>query len=100
MEKDLQKEQELKKKREFYRNQFFVMGLEIIVYFALPAVLGILLGKKLDAYFGTEFVFVLISLAVAYVLSWTIFLFRLRHVKKKLAETKESLKREEDIKTE
>jgi len=85
---------DLHKKRESYRNQFFILGLEIIAYFALPAVLGVLLGKKIDSVYGTEPVFLLVSLGVSYVLSWSIFFWRLGRVKKGLADTNKEIKKQ------
>lgn len=86
---------QLEKKREYYRNQFFILGLEIILYFAAPAALGIFLGKTLDKKFGTGHIFLIMSLAVAYVISWAIFYVRYRHIKKNLRDVNEQLSSQE-----
>lgn len=89
--RNLEEKQNLYKNREYYRNQFFMLGLELIVYFGAPAALGVFLGKKLDFHLGTGPLFLVICLVVAYIISWFIFSLRLRHIKRKLAESNEEI---------
>ncbi len=90
-------QKDLHKKRESYRNQFFVLGLEIIAYFAAPAVLGVFLGKKIDSVYGTDPIFLLVCLGASYVFSWTIFLWRLGRVKKGLDDTNKEIKKQSGL---
>lgn len=81
---------ELKKKREAQINGIFILMIEIGFIFALPAVIAILLGKKIDA--GKVGLYTGIFLIIAFVISWTITILIYQSKTKKLLETERQIK--------
>lgn len=72
---------DLKKENEKYSNRVFFFGFEVIAYFAVPAVLGVLLGKYLERVHDISITIPI--LFGTYILSWIIFIVRYRSLRKK-----------------
>lgn len=79
----MEKQQELetlKNQRERQITGIFWFGLEIAIIFAIPAVIAAVVSKRLLG--GGMWVF--ISLAVAFIFSWTVMAFRYKRLSKKM----------------
>lgn len=83
---------ELKKKRESQINSIFILMLEIIVIFAVPAFLAVVIGKRLDLAEGKFYTYLL--LAIAFITSWAITIFIYKKKTKELAETEVLIKKQ------
>ena len=96
--------EKLKDSKEIYRNKAFSMMLEIGVIIAIPAVVAFFVGKHFDGQTsGNDKIYTLISLGVAFVLSWTIIIYKyirfdkkVKAIDKKIRDLK---KQENDINT-
>ncbi len=69
-----------KNQRQKYTNKIFFLGLEIIVYFGLPAVFGIVLGDFLEKKYNLNANIPI--LFGTYIVSWVIVFFRYRNISK------------------
>jgi len=76
----------LKKEKDKFINKIFYLGLKIALIFAIPAVGGVLIGKKLDAYFGTGKNISMAILAFAFIFSWTVTILMYSRLSKKIKE--------------
>lgn len=69
-----------KNQRQKYTNKFFMLGIEIIFYFGIPAFLGMLIGNYIkEKYELNLYIPILFG---TYILSWAIVLIRYRSIKK------------------
>ena len=93
---------ELNDKKEIYRNKAFSMMLEIGVIIAIPAIVAFFVGKHFDGRASeNDQVYTLIALGIAFILSWTIIIYkyirfdkRVKAIDKKIRDLK---KQENDI---
>ncbi len=67
---------------DMIRNKFFKESLMGIVIFGVPAFSALLFGKYLDRVFGTQKVFTLVCLIIAFVSSWMLIYFRNKRITK------------------
>ncbi len=76
--------EELKKEKDVFIHKIFYLGLKIALIFGIPAVGGVLIGKKLDAYFGTGKKISVTILVFAFILSWIITIVMYNKIAKKI----------------
>ena len=84
---------ELKQKRERQINGFFMLILEIVFIFGIPAIVAVILGKYLDVTGAKKYT--ALCLTIAFIFSWIIVVFLYRKKTKELAETEALIKKEE-----
>jgi hypothetical protein len=84
MEEKNQKTQE----RQKYTNRLFYFSFEILGYFAVPAVVSVLVGKYLENNYEIDIIIPL--LVGAYILSWIVFAARYRTLQKQRPDNKEN----------
>lgn len=83
---------ELKKTKDRYITKIFYLGLKIALIFAIPAVIAVLLGKRIDASYGHDKKFSIIFLAFAFVLSWWITISMYRKLARKIKAIENQIK--------
>lgn len=86
----------LKERREEFRTRIFVMMIEILYIFGLPAILSFVVGRKLDTYYSSGKKITLILLAFAFILSWVMVVIKYQKLKKTLKDLDD---KERQIKT-
>lgn len=92
-----EKLKELKQQEARLQTRAFLIVLEIIVIFGVPAMIVVVLSKTQD--WGTTLTYIL--LAVAFVLSWVVLLARVRRVSAELKAMREKVRTlDEHVKTE
>lgn len=69
-----------KKQRQKYTNRIFFLGLEIIFYFGIPAVLGVWIGNMVDKKYNLNINIPI--LFATYIISWIIVFLRYKSIKK------------------
>lgn len=90
MSEDLQK---LKQTREKYRHKAFKMIIEIGLIIAIPAVVAYFVGGHFDNNLdGGNQTFTLLSLAVAFIFSWTLIIYKYIRFDKKVKEIDKKIK--------
>ncbi len=75
---------ELKTEKDKHITRIFWLGLEIALIFAVPAVLGVLIGKRIDAHYGLEDKFSVAFLVFTFILSWIITVVKYKTLSKKI----------------
>ena len=83
---------ELKKQQDAHITKIFWFGLQISFIFAIPAVLGVLLGKTLDRIFGSGNYATIITLAFTFLFSWALVIVMYSRLNKKLKEVGRRIK--------
>ncbi|MDX1536042.1 MAG: hypothetical protein R3346_04780 [Candidatus Spechtbacterales bacterium] len=91
---DKSKIKKLEERQELLRKKAFMMLIEIAFIFAVPAVIAFVLGGRLDAIFETGNTIILSSLAIAFILSWIIVIFRFKKLQKDFQKISEDIKKE------
>lgn len=83
--------EELKKRKDAYVNKIFWLGLQVALIFALPAVGGALIGKRLkEAGKGDNItIFILIG---TFIFSWIIVVIMYNRISKKIKSVEEDLR--------
>ncbi len=90
----------LKQEKDKYVTKIFYLGLKIALIFAIPAVGGVLLGKRLDILYDTGKAITYSMLAFAFILSWTITITMYNNLAKKIKKVEREIKLEKDKITE
>jgi hypothetical protein len=85
---------------DMLRNKFFKESFLGIAIFGVPAFSALLLGKYLDRFFGTQKVFTLVCLIVAFVSSWILIYFRNKRITKEYREYRAIQKQAPDLEEE
>jgi ATP/ADP translocase len=83
---------ELTSIREHYRTKAFYMMIEVAFIFGVPAAIAFFLGRKLDAVYESGKTIILSFLAVTFILSWIIVIFRYRKIDRDLRRTDEEIR--------
>ena len=92
-EQNDQKLKELEAKRDKMVNKTFILMLEILVIFGVPAAIAFFAGAWLDTRFDTGGkTLQLTSLAVAFVTSWVITIAKYRKINKQLEDLDKQIK--------
>jgi hypothetical protein len=86
--------EDLKKRQEYYRAKAFRMIIEIAFIFGIPAAVAFWGGRQLDEMFQTGKTLQLISLAVAFAVSWVILLVKWKKLDRQLRTIDEDIKKE------
>lgn len=86
----------LKKQKERYTTKIFYLGLKIALIFAIPAVIGVLIGKRVDAYYGTHNKWSIGILAFTFVLSWIITIVMYNNISKNIKKVEDEIKKEKE----
>ena len=87
MHKDLE---QLKAEKERWVTKIFWLGVEIAVIFAVPAAVGVWIGKKYDNQTLT-----FVALLVAFFLSWAVVIMRFRRVSRKIKSLESEIEQHE-----
>jgi len=82
---------QLKKRRDFYQQQAFYTMFKILFIFGIPAAIAFFVGSYFDEKYGRQHLFVLISLAISFVLSWVVMFFVYRDLNKKMKQVEEDI---------
>jgi uncharacterized membrane protein YfcA len=82
----------LKKQKDAYINKIFYLGLKIALIFGIPAVLGALIGKRIDAYYDTDKKFSIIILVFTFIFSWFITILMYNNLAKKIKKVENDIK--------
>ena len=72
--------------------KIFWLGLQISFIFAIPAIIAVVAGKKIDAMYSTGKLATIIALAAAFIFSWVLFLAQYYRLNKKLKEVNRRIK--------
>ena len=73
-----------------FGHRMFIFGLEIILYFGIPAFGGAFLGKYLEkVYGGNGARFTVPILIFTYIFSWCLVVFRYRMIKRQTKKARE-----------
>jgi O-antigen/teichoic acid export membrane protein len=83
---------DLKKQKDKYITKIFWLCLQIAFIFGIPAVLGAIIGGRLDAKYGTENKITLAILFGTFVFSWMLVVFLYRRISKKVKEVEDQIK--------
>jgi len=83
---------ELKKQQDVYITKIFWLGLQISFIFAIPAVLGVWVGKTVDRMFGFGNYATIIALVLTFLLSWVAVILMYMRLNKKLKEVNQQIK--------
>jgi len=70
------------------RTRMFGLMLETAFAFAVPAVIGAIVGRKLDATYGTGYNYTVGALAVTFIASWVFVIIRYQKASAALATAK------------
>jgi len=79
---------ELKKERDKYTTKIFWLGLQISFIFAIPAVIGVIIGKKIDYIFNTNNKITIFILFLTFIFSWVLVVIKYRILNRKIKEVK------------
>lgn len=72
------------------RTQAFQMALEMVAVFGIPAVIAVVVGRKLVQQFGWPSWITFGLLGLAFVVSWVIVYVRVRKLRRQLRESEKS----------
>lgn len=72
-----------KKGQNDYSRRIFILGIEVIFYFGIPAIIGALVSKWLKVRYPDQNYWTFIILGVTYFLSWFIVFWRYKAIKNK-----------------
>lgn len=87
--------EQLIQKRDSYVYNLFWLSLKIAGFFAVPAVLFALLGKRLDSVLETgSKLYTIIFLVIAFVISWSLTIFSFRKINKKIKSIEDKIRLE------
>lgn len=86
----------LKRTREGYKAKAFRLMVEMAFIFGLPAIGAYFGGRALDLRFNTGKLYLLILLAVAFILSWTLVILIVRKLNRELRDVDARIKSETD----
>ena len=96
--------EKLKQEKDKYITKIFYLGLKIALIFAIPAVGGVFLGKRLDILYGTGKTITYSILAFAFILSWTITIMmyndlanKIKKIEKDISLAKENNKQKDNL---
>lgn len=79
--------------RQKQTTKIFMLGLEILAYFSIPAVLGVFVGKWVEKEYGINIMIPL--LFGTYIISWGIVVVRYRSITKQSREKKDDIQAKE-----
>ena len=85
-------QEELKKQKEDHVTKIFWLGLHISFIFAIPAVIGVFVGRQIDDYFQTGNKLTTIILFFTFFFSWFLVLMKYNKLNKKLKEINKKIK--------
>jgi uncharacterized membrane protein len=87
--------EQLIQKRDAYVHNLFWLSLKIAGFFAVPAVLFALLGKKIDSSFENDSsLYTIIFLCIAFVFSWTLTIISFKKINKKIKNIESEIQTE------
>ncbi|OGZ70232.1 MAG: hypothetical protein A2904_00725 [Candidatus Staskawiczbacteria bacterium RIFCSPLOWO2_01_FULL_33_9] len=83
---------ELKKERDRYITKIFWLGFQISFIFAIPAVIGVVVGRKIDYIFNTNNKITTFILFLTFIFSWFLVFVKYNKLNKKLKEINKTVK--------
>lgn len=83
---------DLKNTRESIRTKTFVLMLEMVVIFGLPAILAVVIGKQIDLYYNSGKVGTFIALGCAFLFSWFLVIRKYQKINRELKEINRKIK--------
>lgn len=87
--------EELKKEKDKYITKIFWLGLQISFIFAIPAMIGLVVGKKLDVMYKTNNTITIFILFFTFIFSWFLVFIKYNKLNKKLKEINKTIKEEQ-----
>ncbi len=81
----------LKKEKDKYITKVFWLGLKIALIFAVPAIIGVFIGKRLDLYYGTGKTISYFILLFTFILSWVITIVMYNNLSKKIKKIEKDI---------
>lgn len=82
----------LSHREEYYRTRVFYLLIEFAFVFAVPAFGGLALGRYLDNQFATGHFWLTVCLVCAFVLSWSIVIWRYLKIDREMRAVAEQIK--------
>lgn len=86
--------EELKIKKNKLHNRLYMMMIEIIFIFGVPALIAVFVGGKIDTSLSSGRQWTIIALVIAFVLSWVFLIMRVKKIGKDIKEVENQLKDE------
>lgn len=86
----------LKKQKDEYVNKVFYLGLKIALIFGIPAIIGALVGKRIDARYDTGNKFTMLILVGTFIFSWIITIVMYNNLAKKIKKVEKEIKIEKE----
>lgn len=83
--------EKLKEEKDKYVTKIFYLGLKIALIFAIPALIAVFVGKKLDLIYGTGKNITYSFLAFAFILSWTMTIMMYNSLAKKIKKIEKDI---------
>ncbi|MBI1866468.1 MAG: hypothetical protein HY005_00210 [Candidatus Staskawiczbacteria bacterium] len=83
---------ELKKERDKHTTKIFWLGFQISFIFAIPAIIGVIAGKKIDYIFNTNNKATTLILISTFIFSWFLVFVKYNKLNKKLKEINKIIK--------
>ena len=83
---------ELKKEKDKYITKIFWLGLHISFIFAIPAVIGVFVGKEMDNIFNTGNKITTFISFLTFIFSWFLVFIKYNKLNKKLKEINKNIK--------
>lgn len=68
--------EESKNQNEIRADKTFALAGQTIFIFALPAIVGAFVGRKIDATFQTGYIITIIILCATFILSWAVIILK------------------------
>ena len=74
----------LNEAREKYITKTFWLSFQVIFIFGIPAIIGTIIGMKIDSRYNTHRLFTVLILLGTFIFSWIIIAIQYRHLNKEL----------------
>lgn len=87
----MDEENKLKFEKEKYVMKVFYLGLKIALIFAVPAIIGVFLGRKLDNLYNTGEAITMSILAFTFILSWVITIVMYKNLNRKIKDINQKI---------
>jgi hypothetical protein len=87
---------ELKKRQAHYQSRAFRLVIEVLFIFGVPALIAVLVGRKLDQVFETGKMIVSVLLVIAFFSSWAILFYVFRNINREMTKIDQEIKEEKE----
>lgn len=86
---------ELKNQLESTRTKIYMLMVEMIFIFSIPAIIAVYIGKKIDLYYNSGTVGMFSALGCAFLFSWTLVIRKYRIHMREIKSINEQIKNTE-----